>query len=143
MEENQSFLELQVDQAASANITEASRWGKFLAIMVLIAFGLIFLIFILLWDRIAGLFLTLEETQTSGSTIVLVGIIIAFLFIGTIVGVLMSFLIKAANRMRNGIRNKDQMLFNNGLANLKNYFIMYGVLGILGLLFNLIGLLTK
>ena len=51
MEENQSFLELQVDQEASANITEASRWGKLLATMVLVAFGLMFLMFILMWDR--------------------------------------------------------------------------------------------
>lgn len=143
MEENQSFLELQVDQEASANITEASRWGKLLATMVLVAFGLMFLMFILMWDRLAEQFFTLEEMQGSGSDILMVSIIVAFVFVGAIVGLLMSFLIKAANRIRNGIRNKDQIMFNSGLANLKNYFAMYGVLGILGLLFSLIGLLIK
>ena len=141
MEENQSFLELKVDEQLSANLTEVSRWGKFLAILVIVAIGLLFLMVILLWGRLAGQFLTLEEIQGTGADLLMVGLIVVFAIVGAIVGILMSFLIKGANRIRNGIRNNDQMLFNSGLANLKNYFAMYGVLGILGLLFTFLGLL--
>jgi hypothetical protein len=60
-----------------------------------------------------------------------------------IVAVLMSFLIKGANRIRAGIQNRDQVLFNNGLGNLKNFFVMYGVLAVLGMVFTLLGLVAS
>jgi hypothetical protein len=141
MEENPSFLELKVDQQMSATLAEVSRWGKFLAVLVIVAIGLFFLMVILLWGRLAGQFLTLEEIQGSGADLLMAGLIVVFAIVGAIVGILMSFLIKAANRIRSGMLNQDQLLFNSGLANLKNYFAMYGVLGILGLLFTFLGLL--
>jgi hypothetical protein len=143
MEENQSFLELKVDQELSANLTEAFRWGKHLAIMVLVAIGLLLLIIILMGRQFTALFLTADEMQGGDGDIFMIGLIAGLAFVGAIVGILMSFLIKGANRIRNGILNKDQLLFNSGLANLKNYFAMYGVLSILGLLFALLGLLTN
>ena len=142
MEENQSFLELQVNQETSTNITEATRWGKFFAVMVLVGFGLVVLMFVFMWGKLTSQFLTVDELQGSGANLFMGTIIVVFLIAGAIVGILMNFLLKAANRMRNGIRNRDQVLFNSGLANLKNYFAMYGVLGILGLLFSLLGLLS-
>ena len=41
MEDKQSFLDLQVDEQVSTQLTEASRWAKFLGIVVLIALGII------------------------------------------------------------------------------------------------------
>ncbi len=143
MEENQSFLELQVDKSALENLSEASRWGRLLAIMVLVALGLFLLLIIVMGRQFGDMVLTTEEMKGSGGDLFWVGLIVAFVFVGAIVGVLMSFLIKGANRIRNGIRNKDQLLFNSGLANLKNYFAMYGILGILGLLIAMLGLITK
>lgn len=141
MEENQSFLELQVDKAASESLSEAARWGKLLAVMVLVAVGLLLLLIIFMGRKFGELVLTTEEMQGNGGDLVMVGLIVAIVFVGFIAGLLMSFLIKGANRIRNGIRDKDQLLFNSGLANLKNYFAMYGILGILGLLMALLGLL--
>ncbi len=142
MEENQSFLELQVNQETTTNITEVSRWSKFFAVMVLVGFGLVVLMFMFLWGQLASQFLTVDEMQSGDANMALGVIIVVLLITAAIVVILMSFLLKAANRLRNGIRNRDQVLFNSGLANLKNYFAMYGVLGILGLLFSLLGLLN-
>ena len=141
MEENQSFLELQVDKGASEGLSEAARWGRLLAVMVLVALGLLLLLIIFMGKQFGELVLTTEEMQGNGGDLVMVGLIVALVFVGVIAGILMSFLIKGANRIRNGIRDKDQLLFNSGLANLKNYFAMYGILGILGLLMALLGLL--
>ena len=143
MEENQSFLELQVDKGASENLSEAARWGRLLAIMVLVAIGLLLLTIILMGRQFGELFLTADEMQGNGGDIFMIGLIAGLVFVGAIVGVLMSFLIKGANRIRNGILHKDQLLFNSGLANLKNYFAMYGILGIIGLLMTMLGLLIK
>jgi hypothetical protein len=143
MEENQSFLELQVDKDASENLSEAARWGKLLGIMVLCAIALLLLLIILMGRQLTSLFLTSSEMQGSGGDLFIVGLIGGLAFVGAIVGILMSFLIKGANRIRHGILRKDQILFNSGLANLKNYFAMYGILGILGLLFSMLGLLNQ
>jgi hypothetical protein len=143
MEENQSFLELQVDKGASENLLEAARWGRLLAIMVLVALGLFLLLIILMGRQFGELVLTTDEMKGNSGDLFLVGLIVAFVFVGAIAGVLMSFLVKGANRIRNGLRNKDQLLFNSGLANLKNYFAMYGVIGILGLIIAMLGLIAK
>ena len=143
MEENQSFLELQVDKEASENLTEAARWGKLLGIMVIGAIGLLLLLIILMGKQVTSQFLTTSEMQGSDGDILIIGLIGGLAFIGAIVGILMSFLIKGTNRIRHGIIRKDQILFNNGLANLKNFFAMYGILGIIGLLLSMLGLLNQ
>ena len=144
MQENQSFLDLQVEPEISASMSEATRWGKFLAIGVIIAFVLGLSLMALMWSVFSAAIFDLDTTSNSTNAEYLVIVVIAvFVFLFLIIGILMSFLIKAANRLRNGLRNKDQYLFNSGLANLKNYFIMYGVLAILGLVFSLLGQLNN
>ena len=143
MEENQSFLELQVDREASENLSEAARWGKLLGVMVLGAIGLLLLLITVMGRQLTSLFLTSSEMQGSSGDLFIIGLIGGVVFVGAIVGILMSFLIKGANRIRNGLLRKDQILFNSGLASLKNYFAMYGILGIIGLLLSMLGLLNQ
>jgi hypothetical protein len=143
MEENQSLLELEVDNEASANLTEVSKWGKFLAIIVLVALGMIVLLVAFIWSKLGTLLSTTDDMPAEAVSVTKVMIVIALLIGGAIVGVLMSFLIKGANQVRYGVVNKDQVIFNSGLANLKNYFVMSGILGILGLLFSLLGFLSR
>jgi heme/copper-type cytochrome/quinol oxidase subunit 2 len=143
MEDNPSFPELQINQEATVRLTEASRWGKFFGILVLCGTGLFFLLVLFLWNRIAGQLLVKEDTDEQTLQILKIFVIAVVLIMGVIAGVLMSFLVKGANRIRNGIRNNDQLLFNSGLSSLRNYFSMYAVLGIIGLFFSLIGLLIR
>ena len=143
MEENQSFLELQVDQEAATNLTEISRWGKLLGLLTVIGLGLLFAFFIILSGKLAGYMLVKEDAKTTDVALVRIGMFIAFGIFGAILGILMSFLIKGANRIRLGLRNKDQLLFNSGLASLKNYFTMYGILMLIALFFSLIGLAAR
>jgi hypothetical protein len=63
--------------------------------------------------------------------------IIFLVIVGVIVGTLAWFLINGANKIRKGIQLKDQQLLNDGLANIRNYFTMYGVLSLLGLCLNI------
>lgn len=137
MEDNQSLLELKVDTEAASNLSEACRWGKLMAILAIIALGLVTIIVLALQSVIISQFFAIDEVQESNSSIILVTIITALLVVGVIVGVLLSFLLKATNRIRTGIQNKDQLLFNQGLASLKNYFVLYGILSIIGLIFTL------
>jgi magnesium-transporting ATPase (P-type) len=143
MEENQSLLELQVDRDAATNLLEVSRWGKFLGLLVSIGIALFFVMFIIVWGAISKTLIPQEETDPQATRL---GMIFAFAFlviIGGVVVLLMSFLIKGANRIRKGIQNRDQMLFNSGLASLKNYFVMYGVLALIVLFISLLALLIN
>ncbi len=144
MEENQSLLDLEVDREASTNILEASRWGKFMSIMILTALGLFVLLFAFAWNRISEQLFTTEEYRSSEAQMgVGIGVIIAIAVLVIVCTILFSFLIKGANRIRLGIQNRDQFLFNSGLASLKNYFAMYAVLGIILLFLSVVGLLTQ
>ncbi|MFC0773292.1 hypothetical protein [Terrimonas alba] len=143
MEENQSLLELQVDKQASDNLVETSRWAKLLAVIGLICIGVLFLVLVLLRNKIAEQFLSLEELKGSESSIFIISLVVGFLIVALVFGMLLNFLLKGANRIRQGILHNDQTLFNSGLSSLKNYFIMYGVLGILGLLFSLLAFINS
>lgn len=142
MEENQSLLELQVDKEAANNLIEFSRWAKLLGLLVIIGFGLLFILMIFLWGRFATLFPN-ETTDKPSDDLARIGVIVILLIVGVIVGIMMSFLIKGANRIRLGIQNRDQLLFNSGLNSIKNYFAMYGVFALLGLFFQLLSLVTR
>lgn len=143
MEYNQSPPELRVDGQAADYLTEASRWGKRLGVLILAGIGLFFLLMLLLWNRITGQLIVQDETDEQTMQIVKVVAIIAFLIMAAIAAILLGFLIRGATRIRSGIRNRDQILFNSGLANLRNYFAMYAIIGIIGLFFSLIALLIK
>lgn len=141
MEENRSLLNMGVDPEGHTQLTETARWSKLLAILVLSAFGLMLLLVVFMGSKMIESMAVLSTTQEQNAASVF--LIAVFVIAGVIVGILMSFLIKAANRIRLGLQSNDQVLFNSGLANLKNYFVMYGILSIIGTIFTLIGLFGR
>jgi hypothetical protein len=139
MENNQSLLDLRVDGDTNTNLSEVSRWANFMAILVLIGIACMVLAVGFLWNRIATLTLPTDGGDVQVASQVKVMVIFILVIGGAIVGVLMYFLIKGAQLIRAGLRLNDQERFTSGLGYLKNYFVMYGVLKILGVLFSLIG----
>jgi len=138
MEENQSFLDLQVDQASSKNLLEAARWARFLSIIGFVCMGLLLIFFIAFQNQIANAFAQFIPgvSNSAGFGILLAALVIT----AALVVLLMFFLIRAATLIRRGIETKNQEVFNNGLASLKAYFTMYGILSILGLITTLLNL---
>jgi len=51
---------------------------------------------------------------------------------------LMYFLFRGSILIKKGIETKSQDMFNNGLASLKAYFMMYGILAIIALISNFV-----
>ncbi|MET0392502.1 MAG: hypothetical protein ABW019_05145 [Chitinophagaceae bacterium] len=143
MEDNTSVQELRVDAEAAAGLTGIARWGKFFGVLVLAGTGLFFLLLVVLWDQLVGALPELDTADRETAEIVKVGMIIVCLILAVIIGVLMSFLLKSASRIRNGLRYNDSLLLNSGLASLRNYFAMYAVLSIIQLLFSLIGFFVR
>ncbi|HEX2848601.1 MAG TPA: hypothetical protein VHN59_18795 [Chitinophagaceae bacterium] len=143
MEDKQSFLDLQVDEQASTQLTEASRWAKFLGIVVLIALGITVLMFGMLWNKLDELFSPYGEMDVESIRQTKIGLVFFLVIIVVVCGIMMSFLVRGANSIRAGIRRKDQALFNIGLGQFRNYLAMMGVLSVLLLLFSLIGFFVR
>jgi hypothetical protein len=53
---------------------------------------------------------------------------------------LMYFLFRGSILIKRGIETKSQEIFNNGLASLKAYFTMHGIIAIIGLVFKLVSI---
>lgn len=143
MEDNQSFLDLQVDEQASTQLTETSRWAKFLGITVLVAVGITVLMVGMLWNRFDGWFREYEEMDDESIRVMKLVVVVCLVIVVAVCAIMMTFLIKGANAIRAGIRQKDQVLFNTGLGHFRNYLAMTGVLGVIFLLFSLIGFFAR
>jgi uncharacterized membrane protein YdbT with pleckstrin-like domain len=138
MEENQSILDLHVDQTASKNLSDVTRWAKFLSITGFICMGLFVLFFIAMQSQITN---TLSQVMPEFSDIGSFGILIVVIIIlAAIASLLMYFLLRGSVLIKKGIETKSQEIFNSGLASLKAYFTMHGIIAIIGLVLNLISL---
>jgi len=138
MEENHSLFELDIDSITSEELLDTARWQKMFGLLLITIIGLVLLAFIIAWDKIRSLINESIDGESSQATMaVLIGVL---LVIAAILGTMSWFLVRGAARIKSALRSKDQLVFNNGLSDLKMFFIIYGVLGILGLLGNLISL---
>ena len=130
MEDQQSLFEFNVDEASANEIVEMTRWTKLFAILLGCVLVVVLMIFIIASGK-----LTSELTEQMGDE---KSIFIGFLYVMIILvlavaGIMLFFLLRASNRIRNGLYRHDQLLFNSGLNDLKIYFIFVGVISILSL----------
>ena len=138
MEEDQSILELQVDQTASKSLAEVSRWAKFLSITGFVFMACMLVFFIAMRSQISS---TLSEVIPGFADVNSLGVLVAFfIIIAGIVFLLMYFLFRGSILIKKGIETKSQDMFNNGLASLKAYFMMYGILAIIALISNFVSI---
>ena len=128
------FNDLQVDFMGSQQLTETSRWAKFFAIMCISMGGLLLLLVLLVWNKLS---LTMEAS-TADPNQVIVTILIFLIVLLAILITLMFFLIRGMNRIRRSLQTKEQSVFNDGLADVKTYFTIYGVVVAVALIIKLI-----
>lgn len=136
MDDNQSLFELEVDHITSEELLDTSRWQKMFGVVVLTIIGLVLLVFLIAWNKIGALID--ESLAGDGSQAAMAVIVVVLLLLAVVLGIMSWLLIRGAGRIRSALRIKDQLLFNNGLSDLKTFFIIYGVISITGLLANLI-----
>jgi len=128
-----SFLELQVDQDASFNLKEASRWTRFISIVGIIALAITALTLLLAGSFFMGLYAKLIPGIEAFTGVFIFIIVIAL----GIAGFMVYLLYRFSWLVRKGIEMQDQELFNKGLNALQIYFVVNGILAILGLMGNL------
>lgn len=137
--ENQSsvFSDLSVTPTLGSHLTEITKWCRFISIV-----GIIFLVFFLILAVVGGSYIAplFASLLPGGENIIGNIFLIMAIVISIVCGVLVYFLFRFATHTRRGIELRNQEMFNEGLKALRTYFIIYGVLAILGLLINVIGL---
>lgn len=138
MDDNQSLFELEVDHITSEELLDTARWQKMFGIMLITIIGLVLLAFLIAWNKISTLID--EAIAGQGSQAAMAVIVVGLLLVAIVLGIMAWFLIRGAGRIKSAIRVKDQLLFNNGLSDLKTFFIIYGVISIIGLLGDLISI---
>ncbi|MGZ5219399.1 MAG: hypothetical protein ACXWC7_04950 [Chitinophagaceae bacterium] len=138
MDENQSLFELEVDHITSEELLDTSRWQKMFGVVVITIIGLVLLVFLIAWNKIGTLIN--ESLAGDGSQAAMAVVAAVLLLLAVVLGIMSWFLIRGAGRIKSALRMKDQLLFNNGLSDLKTFFIIYGVISIIGLLASLISL---
>ncbi|MCG2615695.1 hypothetical protein LZZ85_15450 [Terrimonas sp. NA20] len=137
MEDNQSFLDLQVDDQAAINLHETSKWAKFLAVAILSAMGLVTLLFVAFWSSMSSAFQSTDDFDERNANMLKIVVAVCLIIVLAIVVILMMFLLKGANAIRQAVKHKDPVLFNTGLGHIRNYFAMAGILSLLGLVFKI------
>jgi len=120
-----------------ANLKEAARWCRFLSIVGFIMMGLLFIGGVVAAPTIISLFNSVMPTPFPLVAGALIAIVVVVVLFGAF---LYSLLYRFASYTRRAIEANDEALFIKGLRSLKIYFIIYGIIAILGVLVNITNL---
>lgn len=138
MEEKQDLFEFKVDNMMAQELNETSRWTRLFSILVFIICALVLLVLLVSGSNIAEAFSA--EMGSGNGQAIFITVLAVVVLVMVVVGIMMFILLRAANRIREGIRQKNQDMFNRGLSDMKTYFAIFGVISILGLFFNLLSI---
>lgn len=130
---------MQVDDVGAGLLRETTRWTKFMAIVLIVAVLLCVLFFSFYGSAIVAAFSTLglnNEMFNAASGILIVVAIIVVAVVGFLCYCLYTFSVQT----RKAVDFQDQIALEKGIAALKNYFLVSGVVGILGVLSELLQL---
>lgn len=138
---NEPLFELQVDHDSGNTLNEAAKWARFVSIIFFICIGLTVLVIAFFSNAIKDAIGTMmPEMEVQGVGGVIIGAIIIVLIIFTYITIL---LYKFATLVRQGIAAQNQSVFNEGLRNLKNYFLINGIFALIGIVTEVIGTISN
>ena len=142
MENNpqESLIQMHLDYDGGHILHDTVKWSRFLSIVGIIGLSLFLLVFAL-----AGTAILLAFSKVAPSLEALGGlagsiIIVVVLVIFAIFGLLVFMLYRFSTLTRRAIDHQDQTTFLEGMKCLKTYFLVCGILGILGLVVDLLSL---
>lgn len=131
---NDSLFELEIDQQTSVSFREASKWVQFITITSFVLMGLFLLVLIFAGTAfVSALQTTLPGIEAMGGVI-----ITAMIIVIALASLLTIMLYRFGTLTKQGIQRQDQYLFNSGLKSLKYYFMVTGILGLIGVAFSIL-----
>ncbi len=129
-------LDLEIDGEITASLSQASKWAKFISILIFCFCGLLLLI-LLIGSRSANFLNGFNSRlQQSGSLVKLnnIPLFIAVVIVAVIIVIVVYyFLFNFSRKVKLAIIAESTDQLNKGLGALKIYFIIYAAFGILGI----------
>jgi Family of unknown function (DUF5362) len=133
----QNLFDLQIDHQSSSYLSEAAKWGRFLAIMGFIFCGLFVLVALFAGTYIASSMRSFGGAEAFGGGLVTaMYIIIALVYFFPCL-----YLFNFATKMQVALRANQQEALNTSFRNLKACFKFLGILMIIGLCFWVLALI--
>lgn len=139
MEQSSNLFELQLDQPSINYLSEAARWGRFLAIIGFIYCGFM-VIFGLFFSTVMRMMPTVGDTGMSAVSNGFLGVFIIILSLVMFFPAL--YLWNFSSKIRKAFSNNDQPLLTESLKNLKSFFKFYGIILIVVLSFYALALIA-
>ncbi|MCX2744443.1 hypothetical protein OO013_11230 [Mangrovivirga sp. M17] len=122
---------LALNAMAKSNLTEASKWARFLGILGFIASGLTLIMGIFMGGTM-GTLASMGGADTQLPGFMGAGFFIFFYIIVAIISFIPSyFLFTFGSKTKSGIEAGANTDFENGLKNLKRLFKFYGIIAII------------
>ena len=140
--EQESFLQMHLDYDGGNILRETVRWSRFLSIVGIVGLAICLLAVVLAGPTLISTLSRMQPALTSleglGGAILIIAVLVVFAVFGFLVYMLYRFSVLT----RRGIEQQDQALFSKGMKCLKFYFLVTGILALLGLLSNLLSITT-
>lgn len=132
---NQNLFDLQIDHQSNSYLSEAAKWGKFLAIMGFIFCGLLVIAALFAGTLMATMMSGLGSAESAGAAVGGGIITFAYIIIALIYFFPCLYLFNFASKMQTALRSSQQELLNISFRNLKACFKFMGILMIIALAF--------
>ena len=124
---------LQLDYESNQQLNEASKWSKFLSVLVFVIGGIILIALVIGSTAIVKAFDSSE--QFAGLENLGAGVIIALgLIVASVIGVSYYFLFMFATKIKTALATNDAEMLNTAVASLKIFFIISAVISTITLL---------
>ena len=145
-----SLFEMEIDNYAQNHINTISRWGRFIAITILIVLGLSILLMVLIGQRfVAALSDYMPGTDLGNGDItsdqvksVLWVIFAVFLVYMLLLGAWCYFMLRASSLFKKGLITRNVVDISDGFASLRNMFIVSIVIAALSALSKIYSMLN-
>ena len=132
MQEQETLFERKISEETGYQFRELSKWIRLF--VILSGLSVLIVIFFLAFKFDSILELLNKQREIVDRTALLIGVFVGGFFILAFAGIMLFFVARAGRRIRNGLDQSSQELFNGGLNDLKTFFVIWGAWGILSLL---------
>ena len=139
---SQNLFDLQIDHQSNSYLSEAAKWGKFLAIMGFIFCGLLIIIALFAGTMMASVMSGFGGSSSDATASAVGGGVITFVYL--VFAVIYFFpclyLYNFSSKMQAALRANQQETLNTSFRNLKSCFKFMGILMIIMLAFWALGI---
>ena len=138
---NQNLFDLQIDHQSNIFLSEAAKWGKFLAIMGFIFCGLLVIVALFAGTLMASMMSGFGGPESAGAAMGGGIITVAYIIIALIYFFPCLYLFNFSSKMQAALRSSQQETLNTSFRNLKACFKFMGILMIIALAFWALGII--